>query len=143
VVGREQALAVPYRKGYDPWREVALEEQPGEGPDDALPATCTKGRARLVARNPGEERYEVETNASAYLVVRASHARGWRAHVDGVPAPVLRANGKHRAVAVSAGRHEVVMRYEAPGLFAGAAASAFSLLAAVFLFVTGPGRRRR
>ena len=45
VASREQALGVPYRKGFDPWREVALEEQ-GGGPDDALPATCTKGRAR-------------------------------------------------------------------------------------------------
>jgi uncharacterized membrane protein YfhO len=84
----------------------------------------------------------VETNASAYLVVRASHARGWRAFVDGVPAPVLRANGKHRAVAVNAGRHEVVLRYEAPGFAAGIALSALSLLAAGALLM-GAGRRGR
>ena len=141
VKSREEALARPYRKGFDPWREVALEEQGGEGPDDALPATCTKGRARRTSWTAGEERYEVETNASAYLVVRASHARGWRAFVDGVPAPVLRANGKHRAVAVNAGRHEVVLRYEAPGYTVGVAVSLLSLLAACFLVLAG-GRRR-
>jgi hypothetical protein len=143
VASREQALALPYRPGFDPWREVALEQQEGEGPDDALPATCTKGRARRSAFSASEERFEVETNASAYLVVRASHARGWRAYVDGVPAPVLRANGKHRAVAVSAGRHEVVVRYEPPGFALGVAVSLLSLAVAAIVFVTGARRSRR
>jgi hypothetical protein len=142
VASREQAVAAAYRDGFDPWREVALEEQ-GGGPDDALPATCTKGRARRTWWTADEEHYEVVTNASAYLVVRASHARGWRAHVDGVPAPVLRANGKHRAVAVPAGRHEVVLRYAPPGLVAGAALSLASLLVATLLFVSGAPRSRR
>jgi hypothetical protein len=143
VGSREEALALPYRQGFDPWREVALEEQRGEGPDDALPATCNKGRAHRTWWTADEERYSVETNASAYLVVRASYARGWRARVDGVPAPVLRANGKHRAVAVDAGRHEVVLRYEAPGFAAGVAASLLSLLVAGFLVLVGRRRRRR
>ena len=142
VASREEALGVPYRKGFDPWREVALEEQ-GGGPDDALPATCTKGRARRTWSTVAEEHYEVTTNASAYLVVRASHARGWQARVDGVPAPVLRANGKHRAVAVSAGRHEVVLRYAPPGLIPGLALSIASLIAALVLFAAGGRRGRR
>jgi hypothetical protein len=123
VASRELAMSAPYRAGFDPWREVALELQRPGAPGDALPATCTKGRARRTASTAAEERYEVETNASAYLVVRASHARGWQARVDGVPAPVVRANGKHRAIAVPAGRHEVVLRYEAPGLLPGLVAS--------------------
>ena len=142
VASPEEALALPYRKGFDPWREVALVREGGEGPDDALPATCTKGRARLASWTAGEERYEVEANASAYLVVRASYARGWRGFVDGVPQPVLRANGKHRAVAVNAGRHEVVLRYEAPGFLPGVAASLLGLVAAAVLFVaSGRGKR--
>ena len=74
---------------------------------------------------------------------RGCHARGWRAHVDGVPAPVVRANGKHRAVAVSAGRHEVVLRYAPPGLVVGLALSVVSLLLAAVLFATGERRGRR
>ncbi len=140
---RIHALNAPYRPGFDPWREVALERQGGEGPDDALPATCTKGRARRTTWTASEEHYEIETNASAYLVVRASYARGWQASVDGVPAPVLRANGKHRAVAVSAGRHEVVLRYEAPGFLPGLAVSVAALLAAGLLFAIGARRGRR
>ena len=139
---RVRALNAPYRPGFDPWREVALERQGGEGPDDALPATCTKGRARRTSWTASEERYEIETNASAYLVVRASYARGWQASVDGVPAPVLRANGKHRAVAVSAGRHEVVLRYEAPGFLPGLVVSVASLLVAAVLLAIGARRGR-
>ncbi len=141
VTSDEEALSVPYHKGFDPWREVALVRQGNEGPDDALPAECTKGRARLTSWTAGEERYEVEANASAYLVVRASHARGWHGFVDGVPQPVLRANGKHRALAVNAGRHEVVLRYEPPGLVPGAAVSLLALAAVAVLFVaSGRGR---
>jgi hypothetical protein len=59
-----------------------------------------------------------------------------------VPQPVLRANGKHRAVAVNAGRHEVVLRYEAPGLLPGIALSLLALVTAAVLFVaSGRGTR--
>jgi hypothetical protein len=123
VPSQQLAMAAPYRPGFDPWREVALERQEAGAPDDSPTAACTRGRALRSASTAGEERYEVETNTNAYLVVRASHARGWHARVDGIPAPVVRANGKHRAIAVPAGRHEVVLRYEAPGLLPGLAAS--------------------
>jgi len=133
VASQEQALGFPYREGFDPWREVALESQAAPALDDAPPSTCDRGSARRTAFSVGEERYRVETSASAYLVVRASWARGWKAWVDAVPAPVMRANGKHRAVAVPAGAHEVVLRYEPPGLRLGQLASGVALAACVLL----------
>jgi Bacterial membrane protein YfhO len=141
VASREEALALPYREGFDPWREVALESPAVRGPGDTPPATCVKGQARRTAFSTAEERYSVETSAPAYLVVRASHARGWQAWVDGVPTPVMRANGKHRAVAVPAGTHEVVLRYEPPGLWLGQLVSAAALVACV-LVVAVVGERR-
>ena len=108
----------PYRKGFDPGARSGSSSRAA-----ARTTRCRHLHARGVpAARPSrraEERYDVETNASAYLVVRASYARGWQARVDGVPTPVMRANGKHRAVAVAAGAHEVVLRYEPPGLRAG------------------------
>ena len=71
----------------------------------------------------------MESDGAGYVVSRASFARGWTATVDGVPAPVLRANGKHRAIPVSAGHHDVVLRYRAPGLEAGLWLSALAALA--------------
>jgi uncharacterized membrane protein YfhO len=99
----------------------------------ASPARCEGGRARREARAPGEDRYLVVLDGEGYLVTRDSYARGWRATVDGRPAPVLRANGKHRAVRVPGGTHQIVLRYHPPGLVPGLALTAASLLIALVL----------
>ncbi|MGQ9715674.1 MAG: YfhO family protein, partial [Anaerolineae bacterium] len=39
---------------------------------------------------------------------------GWRAEVDGEPAPISRANGFFRAVLVPAGQHRVVLVFSPP-----------------------------
>ena len=140
--GPEQALLRPYAHGFDPERDVVLEAGRGSAVDGALGSTCTPGRARLTAARAGEERFDVETNASAYLVVRDSYARGWRASVDGVSAPILRADGKHRAVAVPAGKHEVVMRYEPPGLWIGIGLTVLAALASAAAWVRAGAPRR-
>jgi uncharacterized membrane protein YfhO len=72
--------------------------------------------------------------------MRDSHARGWRATRDGLDVPVLRANGKYRAVPLLPGRQLLRLHYEPPGLRLGLATSALALLASVTLLVV-PGRR--
>ena len=67
---------------------------------------------------------------------RASFARGWTAAVDGAPAPVLRANGKHRAVPLPPGAHDVRLRYEPPGFGAGIAATLVAALAAMAVWAS-------
>ena len=114
------ALQAPLAPGFDGSRAVALVA--------GAPASCTAGRALRAAFEPEHERYDVDAVGGAgYLVVRASFARGWRARVDGTAATVLRANGKHRAVPVPAGRHVVELDYVPPGWAAGVAASLASL----------------
>ncbi len=131
-VSTEGALLAPFREGFEPDGQVALE---GEGA-----ATCRSGRARRVAFVPGRERYEVEADGTAYLVARDSYARGWRARVDDREAPVLRANGKHRAVPLPAGAREVSLRYHPPGLRAGLVVTGLSLLLLLGLWVKAPSR---
>ena len=63
--GPERALLRPYSHGFDPERDVVLEAGRASAVDGALGATCTRGRARLTAARSGEERFDVETNASA------------------------------------------------------------------------------
>jgi hypothetical protein len=120
----QQAMAAPYAPGFDAGRDVAL-EVPGA-------ASCANGAAVRTGFHAGFERYRTQADGAGYLVSRASFARGWTALVDGRPAPVLRANGKHKAVAVGAGVHEVVLRYEPPGLRPG-----LVLFGAALLVVTG------
>jgi uncharacterized membrane protein YfhO len=93
---------------------------------------------RSVSLLPGEERYEVESDGAGWLLVRSTHARGWRATVNGEPVAVLRADGRHRAVAIPSGRHTVTFRYEPPWLWPGVAVT---LLSGVV--VLGLAARRR
>lgn len=91
----------------DPARDVVL----GEGH-----AECGEAAVRRAVSQPGEVVHDVVSDGAGYLVLRDSFARGWRAELDGRPAPVLRANGRHRAVALPAGRHRIRQWYEPPGL---------------------------
>jgi hypothetical protein len=130
--GDDPAL-VPYGAGFAPGRDVAVI-------GDGAP-TCRQGRARRRRFEPGHERYEVEVDGAGYLVTRDSFARGWRAWVDGEEAPVLRANGKHRAVPLGQGAREVVLEYHPPGLVPGLFVSGLSLLVALVAWAA-PSRRR-
>jgi hypothetical protein len=47
--------------------------------------------------------------------------------VDGAAGRLLRANGRHQAVALGPGRHQVALDYRPPGLAAGGAASLIGL----------------
>jgi hypothetical protein len=127
----EDALSRPLAPGFDPASDVALED-PG-------PTSCHQGLVRRLPARPGLEAYDVEADGTGYLVSRDRFARGWAARVDGVSAPVLRANGKHQAVPVPAGRHRVELRYQAPGLRAGAGTTA--LAAAGLVLLAWVGRR--
>jgi hypothetical protein len=91
------------------------------------------GTVRALKLDPGEQEYDVEAERAGALVVRDSHARGWRAWVDGAPAPVGKAEGRYRSVAVPAGRHRVRFAYAPPGLAAGVAVMGVSLAAAAAL----------
>jgi hypothetical protein len=106
--GVGEAMRRPLQADFDPSRDVAL-EQPGR-------AECVTGAVSRVQARPGDERYEVQSHGPGYLVTRDSYAPGWMATVDGREEAVLRANGKHRAVPVPAGRHTVQLRYRPPNL---------------------------
>jgi hypothetical protein len=127
VSGIEESLARPYSADFDLGRDLALEV---EGR-----TSCRGGKATRLARDPGQELYETEADGDGYLVVRASFARGWTALLDGHPVAVWRANGKHRAIPIPPGRHEVLLRYEAPGLRPGLAVSTLSWLLFSFVLI--------
>ena len=77
---------------------------------------------------------------AGHLVLADCDAPGWRATVDGVPAPIERANMLFRAVPVLPGRHTVEMVYRPFSVKAGALTSllGFAVLGA---FCFSRGRR--
>jgi len=84
---------------------------------------------------------EAESLGDGVLVVNDAWAPGWSATIDGAAVDVLPADVLVRAVRWPAGRHRLVMRYEAPGLVAGGWVSALAL--AVAVAALGVQRARR
>lgn len=115
-----------------------VERSPGTG-DFAHP-----GRRGTVTSADvlGSGKVVVSATGDALLVLSHTWAPGWRATVDGRPAPVLRTNGLVLGVPVPAGDHVVRVSFRPPGLIPGAFVSLVSLAA---LIVAGPvvARTRR
>ncbi len=92
---------------------------------DATPVVALSAAAIEAARNDASRvpvevlRYEPQSitlraraDVPSYVVLADAYFPGWRASIDGRPELVLRANDVVRAVAVPAGQHDVVFRYE-------------------------------
>jgi hypothetical protein len=108
---------------------------------DPRPRVEGSGSARVVEASFGanEVSLTVEANRPEEVLVRDGEAPGWTARVDGEPA-TLRSSGRHRSVAVPAGRHRVEMAYRPRGLGLALAASVLALTATAWL--ARPRRRR-
>jgi hypothetical protein len=71
---------------------------------------------------------------AGYAVLADELAEGWTATVDGKPVEIVRADMLFRAVAISPGSHQIVMRYRTPWLRTGVAISLVAWLAWVLLW---------
>ena len=114
----------------DPCPKAASDGRPG----DATPTRWEAGAIDL----------RLSTKAPSFVVVSEAWFPGWSAEVDGSPVEVRRADGLLLGVPVPAGAREVELRYHPPGLRAGAAVSALSLLgllAVGLLALRGPAGR--
>jgi hypothetical protein len=144
VAAGAAARDVLLAEDFDPRREVVLPEGTARPPGDGPP-----GQARILDLRGDRVRLEAAVDRPAYLVLVDTWAKGWRATVDGVETPLLRANVGFRAVLLPPGRHRVEMVYRPRAVFVGLALSAATLpLLAVGLFLSrlrseGPAWRRR
>jgi len=87
-------------------------------------------------------RAEVTGGASSLLVVSQNLADGWKAEVDGEPAPIVPVDGALIGLFVPPGQHTVTLDYLPRTFVAGAAITGAGLVAAG-LTVALPWRRRR
>lgn len=88
----------------------------------------TSGGSVRLDDGPGVLELEVLAERASSLVVREAFAPGWSAEIDGRPAPVSAAAGRHCSVAVPAGRSRVQLRYRPPLARLGALISAAAML---------------
>ncbi len=151
VSGEDEARAVIAEPGFDPRREVVVEqgtEGAGAMGAAALAAasgtpSATAGAVSVVDRTPADVRIQARLPQPGLVVLNDSWAPGWRVRVDGRDAKPVRVNDVMRGVAVGAGAHEVEWRYRVPGLRVGALLSLMALIGTAALVVLGLRGRRR
>ena len=127
---------------FDPAREVVLPETPL----DAGPRFS--GKSRVVAFTPDRVTVEAELSAPGIVVLVDTYDPGWKATVDGRPAPLLKANVAFRGVKVPAGKHVIEQVYRPWTVVYGLGATAFAILIGLGLAVSDRlgirwGRTRR
>jgi hypothetical protein len=124
-------LAALSRPTFDPLAESYVEGPP---PLDASSDDAPSGHPATFVRDD-EEVVELDVHlARPGLVVLAdSYYPGWRATVDGVPAPIIQTNFLFRGVSAPAGAHRVRFVYEPASVRRGAVISLISLGLVVWL----------
>ncbi|MGI9589893.1 MAG: hypothetical protein ACR2P8_00890 [Myxococcota bacterium] len=102
-------------------------------------------RGAVKIRTRSVNRVELGTSCSepCFVVLNDLHYPGWRARIDGEPAPLLRTNYLFRGVAVPAGSHRLEFVYRPSSFVLGAALSGVGALALLLLLLAAPGRGRR
>jgi hypothetical protein len=120
--------------------DVAFIEEPinAEHMPVALAAGSVSERVEIIELSPNRVRIEVETAKPAALVLSDTLHPGWKATIDGDPAPLVAANQVMRLVPIPAGNHVVEMRYLPRSFIIGLV---FTLLALAGLGIAAFGRR--
>lgn len=113
---------------FDPRRKDVRVLLTGHGED--APEGDEGTIAPCAMERPRPERALLRCHASGpgVAVWLEAWAPGWRATVDGVAVPLLRADALVMAAAIPAGDHRIEFSYRAPGLRAGLAISALMVL---------------
>jgi hypothetical protein len=90
--------------------------------------------------NPNRIELDVVATAPGWLMISDTWYPGWRAWVDGEPAPLLRANYLFRALHLIEGDHRVVIAYRPISFYAGLALSLLSIAISGFLWTRKPSQ---
>jgi hypothetical protein len=115
----EEAAALLKTPDIDPKHEAIV-----EGVPEPAAAGEPAGTVAVLEYGLQQVRLSVESERPAYLVTSETHYPGWRAYVDGRPQPIYYTNVAFRGFPVPAGRHQILMRFEAPLFWWALAASA-------------------
>jgi uncharacterized membrane protein YfhO len=82
-----------------------------EAPASFAPAPGPIEPVQTKFRSSDQLQYTFTANRPGVVVVTDTFYPGWKAFIDGQPAPIIRANYMFRGVVVPAGTHSLTMRY--------------------------------
>lgn len=101
--------------GFDVLRDVVL-----DGPyARPIESATREGRATALTDLPARLVAEVTSDGAGVLVWSRTYFGAWRAAIDGLAAPVVRADGHLVGVEVPAGTHRVTVEWDARPVYAG------------------------
>jgi hypothetical protein len=103
VVDFDELIRSGWPAGVDPRDTLLLDHAPPHLP--AGPAG--EGSARIVDYKNTEVTVDVESDTGGFLLLTDAWHPWWRAEVDGVPAPILKADVLFRAVQIGPGKHRI------------------------------------
>ncbi|CAN5450575.1 hypothetical protein BH09CHL1_BH09CHL1_09240 [soil metagenome] len=130
-VDEESAFTTIANPEFDP-TAIALVE--GDQPVVAALEPGTSESATVTSFE--SERIELQVNAASdgLVVLSEIYDKGWSATVDGKSSKVYAVDGAFRGIAVGAGEHTIVLRYDPPSLKIGLILSLVSTLAMLVAF---------
>lgn len=131
----EEATEV-IRRGEIDFRKTALVDQPITLPTGGNPEAVEN--VEVVNYQPASLELSISAASPSLLVMSESYYPGWKAWLDGKPAPIHRADIAFRGVAVPAGKHHLRMQFRPVIL---PVSAAISLSAAIFLVILAASGR--
>ncbi|MCS6834619.1 MAG: YfhO family protein [Anaerolineae bacterium] len=125
---------------FDPRQEIILLNPPKLDMPSVLP---TDAQARVIEFQP--ERVTISSSAStpALLSLAMPHYPGWRATIDEMPTPIMRAYGAAVALALPSGQHTITLVYDPVTYRVGALLSAITWSSSAMLALLSVWRNQR
>jgi hypothetical protein len=116
-------------KGFDPHRQVLLNEEP-----DLKPQPDSEATAQITQYDFHEVTISTQSSSPQMLVLSDNYyPLGWQAYVDNQPVKTYRANYCFRAISIPAGTHQVEFRFHSNAFTRGLWVSIAALVVAAAL----------
>lgn len=128
-IDEEKLDKIPFTEGKPPTGPPLT-----DSPKVEIPQNVTHIKpVEVLIYEPEHISLSVRVQAPSFIVNNDSYAPGWKAYVDGIPAPCYRANGFARAVFVNPGSHAVTFDYHPDSIKLGGALAAGTLVMVILL----------
>jgi hypothetical protein len=130
-VDENGAFTTIQNDAFDP-KAIALVE--GDLPAVTEPPAGASESATVTSYAPERIELQVDAASAGLVVISEIYDKGWSATVDGKSTDISPVDGAFRGVAVDAGEHTIVLRYDPPELKIGLILSVISTLAMLAAF---------